>query len=75
MQSLFLGLAESGHLFLRVGEILMLLGLPLSLAAIIAALRNAPEGYQDEKGFHSKESPPSTTYLTRAAILRPHNAG
>ena len=75
MQSLLLGLGESGNLLLRFGAILVLLGLPLSFAAILATLRYAPEGYEDEEGFHSKQSPPSISDSTGAAILRHHNAG
>jgi len=65
----------TGHLLLRFGAILVFLGLPVSLAAILVTLRNAPEGYEDEEGFHSEQSPPSISYSTGAAILRHHNAG
>jgi hypothetical protein len=67
--------ASVGHLLLRFGAISLLLGLPLSLAAILWALRNAPEGYEDEKGFHFKQTRPMMSRSPDVAILRPRNAG
>ena len=69
--------SSTGHLLLRLGAILVLVALPLSLAAIVLALRNAPEGYEDKEGFHFTESrqPTTTSSSTGAAILRPHHAG
>ena len=64
-----------GDLLLRFGIILLILGLPLSLAAILWALRNAPEGYEDEKGFHFKQSRPAIRRSPSLAILRARNAG
>ena len=54
---------------------LLFVGLTLSLGAIIWALSTAPEGYEDEKGFHSKHSPPSISHSSDVSLLRPHNAG
>jgi hypothetical protein len=68
-------LGSGGHLLLRLGAILMLLGLPLSLGGIVWALRNAPEGYEDEEGFHSKQRRSSIRHSAGVAILRPHKAG
>jgi len=69
--------SSTGHLLLRLGAILVLVALPLSLAAIILALRKAPEGYEDKEGFHLTESrrPATTISSTGAAILLPHHAG
>jgi hypothetical protein len=67
--------APVGHLLLRFGVIPLLLGLALSLAAILWALRNAPEGYEDENGFHFKQSRPVISQSPGVAILRPRNAG
>ena len=39
------------------------------------SLRNAPEGYEDEKGFHFKQSRPAIRHSPGVAILRPRNAG
>jgi hypothetical protein len=32
--------------------LLAALGVPLGLTVVLSALRNAPEGYEDEEGFH-----------------------
>ena len=68
---------STGHLLLQLGAILVLVALPLSLAALLSSLRNAPEGYEDKEGFHFTEGrqPTTTSSSTGAAILRPHNAG
>jgi len=66
--------APVGHLLVCGGGILFL-GLALSLAAILWALGNAPEGYEDEKGFHFKQSRPVISHSPGVAILRPRNAG
>jgi hypothetical protein len=51
------------------------LGIPLGLAVVLCGLRNAPEGYEDEDGFHSKQKRPRIRHPLRLSILRPHNAG
>lgn len=68
-------LGSTGHLLLRLGAILVLFGLPLSLAALLSALRNAPKGYEDERGFHSETTSAVDQLSAGVAILRPHNAG
>ena len=47
---------------------------PLGLSVVLYALRNAPEGYEDEQGFHSKQSRHRNRHSVGLAILRPHNA-
>jgi hypothetical protein len=64
-----------GHPLLWVGAILLLAGLTLGLAAIMWALHNAPEGYEDAKGFHSKHRSPSVKRAPDVSLLHPHNAG
>jgi len=51
------------------------LGIPLGLVVVLCGLRNAPEGYEDEDGFHSKPTRPRIRHSLRLSILRPHNAG
>jgi hypothetical protein len=41
-----------GEFLLRFAFISLFLGLPSSVAATVWAFRNAPEGYEDEDGFH-----------------------
>ncbi len=53
----------------------VLLGLSVSLGALLWALRNAPEGYEDEKGFHFSETRTVISDSPGIAMLRPHNAG
>jgi hypothetical protein len=48
--------------------------LPLSVAAILWALRHAPEGYEDETGFHFKESRSPRRTPAAGAILHPQSA-
>jgi hypothetical protein len=60
---------------LPLAVVLSALGVPLGLAVVLCALRNAPEGYEDEEGFHSKQSPPRVRHSLGLGILRPHNAG
>ena len=68
--------SSTEHPLLRLGAILVLVALPLSLAVIILALRKAPEGYEDKEGFHLTErGRPTTSSSTGAAILLPHPAG
>ena len=68
-------LGSTGHLLLQLGAMLVFAGLPLSLAALLSSIRNAPEGYEDEEGFHSKQSRPSVSHSAGAAMLRPRHAG
>jgi len=42
---------------------------------IIWALRQAPEGYEDEKGFHFSQGQPSMTHSPDVSALHPRNAG
>ncbi len=51
------------------------LGTLLGLVLVLRGLRNAPEGYEDEEGFHSKQSCPRVRHSLHLGILRPHNAG
>ena len=53
----------------------LLVGLTFGLAVVMWALHNAPEGYEDEKGFHSKERPPRISHSPDVSLLHPHNAG
>ena len=65
---------ELEHSLLRLGA-LMLFGLSLSLTTILWALRAAPEGYEDENGFHFEPGSPSIRHSAGVAILRPRHAG
>ena len=51
------------------------ISVPLGLAIVLSALRNAPEGYEDEEGFHSERSHRPIRYSHGLGALRPHNAG
>jgi hypothetical protein len=59
MNTLLLTLVSIGDLSLRFGFIAVLLGLSVSLTAVGLALRSAPEGHEDEAGFHFKEARPA----------------
>jgi hypothetical protein len=65
----------SEHPLLRLGSILLLVGVTLSLTVIVWALRNAPEGYEDDKGFHSEQTKPSISHSAGVSMLHPHSAG
>lgn len=69
------GLGSISHFLLQIGAVFVLLGLPLSLTAVLWALRNAPEGYEDETGFHSKQRRPAIRHSPGVGILNPHRAG
>jgi len=43
--------------------------------ARMCALRDAPEGYEDEEGFHSKQSRLRIRHSFGFGVLRPENAG
>ena len=69
-------ISSIGRLFpLLFAGVLAALAVSLGLAIVLCALRNAPEGYEDEEGFHSKQSPPRIRHSLGLGILRPHNAG
>ena len=64
-----------GTLWLCFGFASATLGLSASLGALSWMLRNAPEGYEDEQGFHFTENRNVIRDSTGVAMLRPHNAG
>jgi hypothetical protein len=68
-------LGSTGNLLFQLVATLVLLGVPLSLAALLLSLRNAPEGYEDEKGFHFTQSRPSISHSSGVAILHLQHAG
>ena len=55
--------------------LLAALGVPLGLGVVLWALCNAPEGYEDAEGFHSKQSRLRIRHSFGFGILRPENAG
>ncbi len=69
------GLLSSGSPRLCFGFASILLGLSVSLGALLWTLRNAPEGYEDESGFHFRKARTVISDSPRIAMLRPHNAG
>ena len=50
------------------------LGILMGLVLVLGGLRYAPEGYEDEEGFHLKQSCPRIRHSRRLGILSPHNA-
>jgi hypothetical protein len=64
-----------GTNWLCVGFASVLLGLSASLGALLWMLRSAPEGYQDEQGFHFRKTRNVIRNSTGVAMLRPRNAG
>ena len=61
------------NLLLRFGIIALLL-LPLGMVAIVAAFLHAPEGYEDETGFHFTESRSPRRNPAAGAVLHPQSA-
>ena len=51
--------------------VLAALGLPLGLTVVLCALRNAPEGFEDAKGFHWAHRAPRVRYSTGFGVVRP----
>lgn len=54
MNTIFLvAITSIGQLLsLPFAVVLAALGIPLALTAVLCALRNAPEGYENAEGFH-----------------------
>jgi hypothetical protein len=68
------GISSTGQLWMFPFAVVpVVLGIPLGLTIVLYGLRNAPEGYEDEDGFHSKRRRPHIRHSV--GILRPHNAG
>jgi hypothetical protein len=65
-----IGLGVIEHLVLCLAAIPALLG----LGSVLAALHNAPEGYEDDDGFHTKQRSHRIGHSARLGILRPYNA-
>jgi len=74
MNTVFLTLCLIADLSVPFG-LIAVLGLAASVAAIGAALRSAPEGYEDQDGFQFKRPPTPVSKSVHVVLLRPHNAG
>ena len=74
MNAVFLTLGFIAEFSVPFGLIAILLGVSATLATIGVALRNAPEGYETESGFHFKGTRRLVREPANLAMLRPHNA-
>jgi len=64
-----------GTLWLCFGFASAALGFSASWGALLWMLRSAPEGYEDEQGFHFRRTRNVIRDSTGVAMLRPRNAG
>lgn len=69
----FTSLGAIGDLGLGFALFAFLFGLSLGLVTVLWALCSAPEGYEDEEGFHLVGTRPRVGHSV--ALLHPHNAG
>ena len=53
-----------GDFLLRFALISVILALPSGVAATVWAFRNAPDGYEDENGFHFSETRTARWWLS-----------
>jgi hypothetical protein len=76
--SLVLFFAGAGYvewvLALRLGIGLTLFVSISGLAVLSGTLRSAPEGYEDEAGFHTKRPRRRIARVRRSSTFAPHNA-
>ena len=51
--------------------VLAALSVPLGLTVVLCAIRNAPEGYEDEEGFHWARRGPRVRRSSGFRVVRP----